>query len=66
MKRYDVKCPICGAENEGLFLEETNGWMTCEKCHVQTLNMAVFKKVSIKVPVYTFEQLSALVKQGAF
>ncbi len=32
MKRYDVKCPICGAVNRGLDLEETNGWMECEKC----------------------------------
>ena len=32
MKRYDVKCPICGAVNRSLDLEETNGWMECEKC----------------------------------
>ena len=32
MKTYDVKCPICGHVNHNLFLEETDGWMECEKC----------------------------------
>lgn len=32
MKQYDVKCPICGKINHGLFLEETKGWMECEDC----------------------------------
>ena len=32
MKSTDVMCPICGAINYGLFLEETDGWMECEKC----------------------------------
>lgn len=27
MNTYDVKCPICGAVNRSLFLEETDGWM---------------------------------------
>lgn len=26
MNTYDVKCPICGAVNLSLFLEETDGW----------------------------------------
>lgn len=27
MNTYDVKCPICGAVNRSLFLEEqTDGW----------------------------------------
>ena len=30
MKRYDVKCPICGTENKDLYFEETDGWMICE------------------------------------
>lgn len=30
MKQYDVKCPVCGKINHGLFLEETKGWMECE------------------------------------
>ncbi len=32
MKSTDVMCPICGAINYGLFLEETDGWMECEHC----------------------------------
>ena len=32
MKTYDVKCPICGHVNHNLYLEETDGWMECEKC----------------------------------
>lgn len=32
MKQYDVKCPVCGKINHGLFLEETKGWMECEDC----------------------------------
>ena len=26
MKQYDVKCPVCGTVNKGLFLDETEGW----------------------------------------
>ena len=32
MRTYDVKCPICGKINRGLFLEETEGWMECDQC----------------------------------
>ena len=32
MKSTDVMCPICGAINHGLLLEETEGWMECEHC----------------------------------
>ena len=32
MKTYDVICPVCGRINRGLYLEETEGWMECEKC----------------------------------
>lgn len=32
MRIYDVKCPICGKINRGLFLEETEGWMECDQC----------------------------------
>ena len=33
MNATDVECPICGALNEKLDLDETDGWMECEKCH---------------------------------
>ena len=31
MKQHDVKCPYCGAINK-VYLEETDGWMECDKC----------------------------------
>ncbi len=39
MKSYDLRCPICGTVNRGLYLEETDGWMECEKCGNVTLSM---------------------------
>ena len=39
MKSYDLRCPICGAVNRGLYLEETDGWMECEKCGTVTQSM---------------------------
>ena len=36
MKTTDVMCPVCGAINYGLFLEETDGWMECENCGSMT------------------------------
>lgn len=29
MKRSNVRCPVCGQLNEGLDLEETEGWAEC-------------------------------------
>lgn len=29
---YTKICPICGRVNRNLFLEETDGWMECDKC----------------------------------
>ena len=34
MRTYDVKCPCCGHKNRRLYLEETGGWLECEKCGV--------------------------------
>ncbi len=39
MKSYDLRCPICRAVNRGLYLEETDGWMECEKCGNVTQSM---------------------------
>ena len=45
MKSYGSFCPICGKRNEGLMLEETDGWMECIHCQqdvrliVQTLHL---------------------------
>lgn len=32
MKRSNVQCPVCGQLNEGVDLEETEGWVECSKC----------------------------------
>ena len=39
MKSYDLRCPICDTVNRGLYLEETDGWMECEKCGNVTQSM---------------------------
>ena len=56
MKSYDLRCPICGAVNRGLYLEETDGWMECEKCgnvtqsmeHRQTVLIPLILKTQIR------------------
>ena len=32
MSRVNVKCPVCGRENEGVDPEETNGCVECVGC----------------------------------
>ena len=49
MKRFDIKCPICGTLNRSLDLEETNGWMECEKCGNATQRIVEHPKVRIPV-----------------
>lgn len=51
MEQYDVKCPICGTINKGLYMKETDGWMVCEQCNneVQLLQYAQ----TVKIPVLT-------------
>ena len=53
MKTYDVKCPICAHVNHDLFLEETEGWMECEKCGQVTKPVLSYK--TIKIPVYSMK-----------
>lgn len=58
MKKYNVKCPICGTVNKGLYLEETDGWMVCEKCD-QSVKVLSFVR-SVKILVYTEKKIVAL------
>ena len=55
VKTYDVKCPVCGRINRGLYLEETEGWMECEKCgsdiRVQNSNCQNL------IPVYALKKI---------
>lgn len=55
MKTYNEKCPFCGHLNKNLYLEETNGWMECEKCHQDT--RVLYRSSDIKLPVFTGMEL---------
>ncbi len=50
MKRYDIKCPICGTLNRDLDLEETEGWMECEKCGTATQAIGILP--TFRIPVF--------------
>ena len=56
MKTYDVSCPCCGYWNKDLYLEETEGWMECEKCGEVAQVSKHFEKRS-KIPVFRMEDL---------
>ena len=45
----DVKCPMCGKINHNLYLEETDGWMECERCGNLIKDIAYMKKVRLPV-----------------
>ena len=51
MKRYDIQCPICGTLNRGLDLEETDGWMECEKCG-STTQRRINTRSMVMIPVF--------------
>ena len=54
MKTYNVTCPICGHLNRNLILEETDGWMECEKCKQLTRSIKMEKMV--KIPVFSMHR----------
>lgn len=64
MKRYNATCPICGKINKNVYLDETDGWMECEGCYTKVRTRG--SSTTIKVPVFTSEQLTKLVKDGKF
>ena len=51
LNSVDVKCPICGAMNESLNLEETDGWMECESCGNAVQIMKYVKFLCIQMTV---------------
>ena len=59
MNAKDVKCPICGAVNRSLDLDETDGWMDCESCKnvVQVLEYVKTRHI----PVYQMADCNLLV-----
>lgn len=32
MRKMHASCPVCGHMNKNLYLEDSGGWMECEKC----------------------------------
>jgi len=63
MKRYDVKCPICATLNRSLDLEDSEGWMECERCKTASKVLGVLPVV--KIPVYTGKQAAKAFAQKA-
>ena len=63
MKQYDIKCPICGQWNRGLFLDETDGWMECENCHKESQSYAHRRERWVYIPILTMEQMKTLPSQ---
>ena len=59
MNNVDEKCPICGAVNRSLDLEETDGWMECENCGnaVQILKYVKTRRI----PRYQMNECQVLV-----
>ena len=54
MKQYDRKCPICGALNRHLLLEDSEGWMECEKCGSTTRDVNFQNEKQI--PCYSMQK----------
>ena len=63
MKTYDVTCPCCGHRNTGLYLEETEGFMECEKCGELTQVSKRFEKRRT-IPVFRMEDLGKVMAAG--
>lgn len=63
MKQYDIKCPVCGKINHGLFLEETKGWMECEHCGADV--EATIQPDGNAIPFLTAELCKKSIAYGA-
>ena len=59
MSAVNVECPICGQMNESLDLEETDGWMECEKCGNAVQIMKYVK--TRRIPCYQMKECQVLV-----
>ena len=65
MKQYDVECPNCGTVNKGLYLEETNGWMKCERCLAESQHEDFGGEPVIRIPVFDIDKLPAYLRRLA-
>lgn len=64
-EQYDVMCPICGTVNKGLYLNETDGWMICERCQTEVCDMAYVQAHSVRIPVYRMSDIPRLEEKKA-
>ena len=55
MTAYDVTCPHCGHMNIGIYLEDTDGWMECEKC--DHLHQFTEFAREVQIPVYRMDNM---------
>ncbi len=51
MLKTNVRCPICGTVNYGLYLEETGGLMECECCKTVTCSEPDFERLLTRIPI---------------
>ena len=58
MKQYDITCPICGTLNKGLYLDETGGWMICEHCNTEVMDVEYARTHAMKIPLLRLDQLA--------
>ena len=56
MKTFEQACPVCGHLNRDLYLEDTGGWMECEKCSMITMDSKFLK--GKKIPVYLLNDMT--------
>ena len=61
MKTYDVICPECGHINKNLYLDETNGWMECEKCSELSM-YHLSPRGTRMLPVFRMDEVSKIKK----
>ncbi len=59
MNKVDINCPLCGALNKSLNMEETDGWMECERCG-NTVQIMKYMKTR-RIPVYQMSDVQVLV-----
>lgn len=59
MSSIDIRCPVCGALNKSLDLEESDGWMECENCKEVTHHMEYVK--TRYVPRFQKDEIHVLV-----
>ena len=65
MKKYNASCPCCGHRNNDLYLDETEGWMECEKCG-ELAQVSKYLKKRVKISVFRRETLFSFAGGGEY